>query len=129
MTDAQLTKDRIEALLRFLPALSEPGRSYFAEDIASSRYPIYTDDVIAFFTEAGRPWWADYNYNPREAGPMLLDDARVAVASLEEVKSMLTYCVRCERFCDGAWGELLKTGRVAALLRRIEALTAGGGAR
>jgi hypothetical protein len=35
---------------------------------------------------------------------------------------MLTYCVRGERFCDGHWENLLRSGRVVALLRRLAEL-------
>jgi uncharacterized protein DUF6508 len=35
---------------------------------------------------------------------------------------MLTGCVRGERFCDGYWEGILQTGRVVALLRRLEVL-------
>jgi hypothetical protein len=53
---------------------------------------------------------------------MLEDDACVARATLVEVKTMLTYCVRGERFGDGFWAAMLEQRRVAALLRRLAVL-------
>jgi hypothetical protein len=41
---------------------------------------------------------------------------------LDEIKSMLTYCVRGERFYDGHWEDTLKSGRITALLRRLAVL-------
>jgi hypothetical protein len=35
---------------------------------------------------------------------------------------MLTFCVRGERFCDGHWAEMVKAGRIGAILRRLEQL-------
>ena len=53
---------------------------------------------------------------------MLEDEAFIASANLDEIKTMLTYCVRAERFSDGAWGALLSSGKIVALLRRLDAL-------
>ena len=54
---------------------------------------------------------------------MLSNDELFNKATLEDIKTMLTYCVRSERFCDGAWGALLKSGRIMALLKRLEVIT------
>ena len=32
---------------------------------------------------------------------MFKSEKKLVVASLQEIKSMLTYCIRGERFCDG----------------------------
>jgi hypothetical protein len=53
---------------------------------------------------------------------MLADDAFIRGATLSQVKTMLTYCVRGERFSDGHWAAMLSTGRVVALLERLQAL-------
>lgn len=85
-------------------------------------YPEYTAEVAEFFRLAGQPWWCDYDYNPLEAAPMLADDQAIARATLDQLKTLLTYCVRGERFCDGHWEAILQTGRVVALLRRLREL-------
>ena len=53
---------------------------------------------------------------------MLADSEFVKRASLEQIKTMLTYCVRGERFCDGLRESLLVGGQVVDLLRRLEAI-------
>jgi hypothetical protein len=131
MTDDSITPERADELLRFLPGFSVPGRSYTktwaggertADGAITVPYPVYEDDVLAFFGLAGQPWWSDYAYDPRQAHEMLHDDECIARCSLEELRTMLTYCVRGERFCDGHWEHLLGTGRIVALLRRLAVL-------
>ena len=120
------------------PAVSalfeRPGRAFVerwaggervGENSFTTPYPVYPDDVVVFFQLAGQPCWSDYGYEPREAQRLLADDAFIATASLEQVKTMLTYCVRSERFGDGNWGALLESGRVVVLLRRLQALRDG----
>jgi hypothetical protein len=53
---------------------------------------------------------------------MVESDEAIASATLAEVKTMLTFCVRGERFCDGHWGAVIGQGRIGAILRRLEQL-------
>ena len=53
---------------------------------------------------------------------MLQDDAIIQRATLAEIVTMLTYCVRGERFGDGHWAAMLESGRIVALLKRLRAL-------
>jgi hypothetical protein len=124
-----------DALLRFLPAFNVPGRDFLVRWAGGERtedgaitfpYPVYCDDVLAFFRLAGLPPWCDYAYNPRRAAAMLADDALIERATLAEIVTLLTYCVRGERFCDGHWEMLLKAGRVQAILCRLAALRDAG---
>lgn len=129
--EASLTRVRIDELLQFLPRFEAPDRVFIQrwaggkegpDGARTMPYPVYADDVQAFFRLAGQPWWSDYGYHPARAREMLEDDAFVARATLAEVKTMLTYCVRGERFADGFWAAMLEQGRVVALLRRLAVL-------
>lgn len=131
MNEPSVTPERVDELLRFLPAFEQPGRSFVKEWSSGKQtesgalcfpYPSYAEDVLDFFTCAGQPCWTDFAYDPVAAGRMLADDARIRTATLGEVRSMLTYCVRGERFCDGHWESVLRTGRITALLRRLAEL-------
>jgi len=126
-----ITRERIDELLCFLPRFEVPGRAWIermgggeetAGGAVTMRYPLYCKDVLAFYRLAGQPWWADYGYEPRAAAQMLADEARIARATLDEIKTMLTYCVRGERFADGHWAAMLKSGRIVAILRRLKVL-------
>jgi hypothetical protein len=36
-----------------------------------------------------------------------------------EIKTMLTFCLRGERFADGHWGEMIEAGHIRRLLERL----------
>jgi hypothetical protein len=59
---------------------------------------------------------------PEVADKMIQSDEGIASASLSEIRTMLTFCVRGERFCDGHWGAMIRQGRIAAILNRLEQL-------
>jgi hypothetical protein len=133
MKTEPITRAEIDELLRFLPLFDIPGREYFAgygggerraDGTVTMLYPVYPDDVIEFYRLAGQPCWSDYDYEPREAARMLADEAFIRRATLDEIKTMLTYCVRGERFSDGHWGAMLESGKVIALLKRLRVLRA-----
>jgi hypothetical protein len=116
----RLTRQKIDELLQFLPAFAEPNRQFIKK--WEQYYPVYAADVTQFVRLAGDPWWMDTGYKPDEARQMLADDAFIQSASLEQVKTMLTYFVRGERFSDGHWGSLLVNGRIQTLLHRLQAI-------
>lgn len=129
--DYTITPERADELLRFLPSFDVPGRKYTktwagGEETASGAitvpYPVYEEDVLEFFALAAQPWWSDSDYDPRQAQEKLEDDGFIEGCTLDELRSLLTYCVRGERFCDGHWESVLETGRVVALLRRLAVL-------
>jgi hypothetical protein len=122
----------MDELLQFLPRFEVPNREFVKEwgggeatpdgKAIQVPYPIYCDDVHEFYRLAGQTHWSDFGYNPREAHTMLSQDAFIATASLDQIKTMLTYCVRGERFADGHWAHMLESGRIVALLRRLAVL-------
>ena len=95
-----------------------------ADGVITMPYPNYPQEVDEFFRLTGQSPWCDYGYNPAQASRMVDDDAFIHAASLEEIKTMLTFCVRGERFCDGHWGYLLESGKLVKILERLKALKA-----
>lgn len=127
----EITRERIDELLRFLPRFKVPGRVWIervgggqetADGAVTMYYPLYCEDVLAFYQLAGQPWWSDYGYEPRVAAQMIADEERIARATLGEIKTMLTCCVRGERFSDGHWAAMLESGKIVAILRRLQML-------
>ena len=53
-----------------------------------------------------------------------LDPEKVATASLEDVRRLLTLHMRKERFCEGHMAEMIRSGHIVALLRRLDSLAA-----
>lgn len=125
----QPSSQDIEELVAFLPRLQAEGSGGLegwhcsSEDkggvISISLSPNYSELVSEFFHIAARPCWTDYHYSPEEAGRMLEDQEAVRMASLLQIKSMLTYCVRGERFCQGHWAAMIREGHITRLLRRL----------
>jgi hypothetical protein len=130
MSQHEITRDDIDALLEFLPLFEKPGREFAkwsemvknADGSFSLPYPVYDEDVEEFFSLVGQRGWIDVGYKPEEAARMLADEEFIKGASLEQVKTMLTYCVRGERFCDGHRESLLVGGQIVALLGRLKAI-------
>jgi hypothetical protein len=75
--------------------------------------------VDEFFKAVSNECWLDFEYDPEEAYRMLKDEAAVKAADLAKIKTMLTFCVRGERFSDGHWEEMIKGGHVRRLLERL----------
>ena len=136
--DHQPTLQEIEALTAYLPRLYAEGFSPTRQWRGGEKqkdgsitmpYPDY-DPLVEEFYRAVSGSWLDYEYNPERAYQMLKDENRIKIASLSEIKSMLTFCVRGERFSDGHWAEMIEKGHIRRLLERLneiaERLKSGG---
>ncbi|MBT8050227.1 MAG: hypothetical protein KJN61_07450 [Gammaproteobacteria bacterium] len=53
---------------------------------------------------------------------MIDNETAIQKADLNEIKTMLTFCVRGERFCDGHWGAMIENGSVGQILLRLTEL-------
>ena len=122
------TTQEIDELIAFLPRLYRDGfapvkqwRGGEREDgVISLPWPEYDEIVQSFFHVASRPAWSDTAYRPEEAGAMLADEAAVKTADLAQIRTMLTYCARGERFSDGHWAAMIEDGHIRRLLQRLE---------
>jgi Family of unknown function (DUF6508) len=129
MKDTRLpTIQEIEELTAFLPRLYAEGFSPVLKWEGGEKqkdgsitfpYPAYDSLVEAFFRVLGKECWLDYNYSPEGASSMIRDENLIKIASLPQVKTMLTFCVRGERFSDGHWEEMIQQGYIRRLLERL----------
>ena len=85
-------------------------------------WPEYGPIVERFFRVASKECWCDYDYRPDEAGEMLENEDMIKNVDIDELKTLLTYYVRGERFCDGHWGAMIEGGHVRRLLERLAEL-------
>ena len=127
------TREEILQLTAFLPRLQAPGfqpvvrwggGARAADGAISMPWPEYDEVVGALFRAASAAPWCDYNYQPTHAGRMANDPQAISQADLAQVRTMLTWCVRGERFCDGHWLAVLERGTVQRLLVRLTELAA-----
>jgi len=125
------TSSEIRELVSFLPRLygegfipiREWGGGTENEDGALVMpWPVYEEAVEEFFKVASSEYWTDYGYSPQLAGAMLENYEFVASADLAEIRTMLTYCVRGERFGEGHWGAMIDGGNIRRLLQRLAEL-------
>jgi len=117
----------MEELLSFLPRLYAEGFVPVKRWEGGRRedgslvmpYPEYDPLVKEFYCAAASECWLDSEYDPEEAHTLLGDVDAVRHADLGQIRTMLTYCVRGERFCDGHWGAMIKDGHIRRLLERL----------
>ena len=128
------TSQEIEDLVSFLPRLYAEGFTPIirwgggtkGEDgIIAMPWPEYDQVIKDFFRVASYECWSDYDYLSEEAGQMLKNADVIKTADLDQIKTMLTYCVRGERFCDGHWGAMIEGGYVKRILQRLGEIGAG----
>lgn len=123
------TLAQIETLIGYLPRLYAEGfvpierwdgGEKQIDGSFTMPYPKYNPLVEEFFTTISRDGWLDHEYQPEQAIQMLQDEHLVKQASLDQIRTMLTFCVRGERFSDGHWGEMIQKGYIRQLLERLE---------
>lgn len=81
-------------------------------DVPTWPFPEYEEIVEKFFQTASKECWTDYDYTPEKAGQMLENENIIENADISQIKTMLTFCVRGERFCDGHWAEMIENGNI-----------------
>ena len=126
------TLQDIEELTAYLPRLYAEGFSPVirweggkqANGSFTLPYPKYDPLVEEFYRLGGGPW-IDVQYNPEKAWQMLKDENLIKTASLAQIKTMLTFCVRGERFSDGHWGEMIEKGYIRRILERLNEIKQG----
>ena len=122
------TSREIDRLVVFLPRLYADGFTPIREwgggtTDQSGKYtfpwPRYEAVVEEFFRVASSECWTDYGYDPHAAGRLLENEDAVRDADLPQIKAMLTYCVRGERFGEGHWAAMVENRHVKRLLERL----------
>ncbi len=132
------TLQEIETLTAYLPRLYAEGFSPAtqwnggkqADGTFIMPYPDYDPLVEEFYRTISTGGWLDTGYNPDQAYQMIQNEDLIKNASLPQVRAMLTFCVRGERFSDGHWAEMIEKGYIRRLLERLneiaEQLRSGG---
>lgn len=118
----------IDALLAFLPGFRERDRRFVhTEPSVENNWGYrYEPDVAAFFRVASAECWMDHDYDPERATTLLKDSRAIADANLLTLRTLMTACVRGEKFCDGWWASILQDGTLLAVLERLETIRGPG---
>jgi hypothetical protein len=131
MTTNPTTAD-FDELLAYLPLFSDEefqpvrnSRSSHNTGTASvyNPWPEYTQAVLDFVSAAEKDCWCDPEYPRKEIARAGSDRHAVACATLEDIQSMLTWCVRGERFCDGHWRAVIEDKTIHNILVRLRELS------
>ncbi len=113
-----------QKLVDYLPTIDEISQDS-VRAVTDGCYYIYKKKVNEFFTLLGnvcenRNIVINYQfYNPNE---LLEDDEKIANANLLEIRAMLTFFTRGERFFDGFRNARLKNAQVKKVLQRLKKL-------
>lgn len=106
----------------FSPIRSWKGGKPLPDGSTTTLYPEYDPIVSRFYEAASAEAWRDEQYNPEEAQRMIAEPSKIAGASLEEIRSLLTYCARGERFADGHWAAMIERGYIKQIFARLTSL-------
>lgn len=126
-TDRLPTEKEIKELVAFLPQLYAKGFQPVIKWHGGRRSggvfelprPEYNPVVEDFFRLASQDVWCDFDYDPVRTGDDLQTPGFIQKASLSEIRTLLTFCVRGERFCDGHWGAMIEQGYIRSILERL----------
>ncbi|MEJ2515908.1 MAG: DUF6508 domain-containing protein [Gammaproteobacteria bacterium] len=121
------TQDEIGELLAFLPIFTapdyQPVREWHggkAEDgVIQMAWPDYDEAVNRFSDAVHKDCWLDGDYVSADVPGMLHEESRIERATLDEIRTLLTFCVRGDRFCEGHLGDMIEAGHVTRILRRL----------
>lgn len=125
--DQMPTQAEIDELLSFLPRLYKEGFSpttddpctRSAEGVVEITGPKYNELVLDFVNSASKDCWSDANYLVSKPQDIIGSKTAIESASVAELKSVITFFVRGERFCDGHWGVLIADGTIRRVLSRL----------
>ena len=129
--DRMPTQEEVDELLALLPVFSAPDYQPVLkwhggetkDKVMHVLWPEYDEAVDRFIEVVHKDCWIDRDYVSADVPSMLVDESRITTAGLREIKSMLTFCVRGERFCDGHLGDMIEGGYVTQILERLATIT------
>ena len=125
MDDESLNDERVAELLSFLPFFEKSQGKKVIKWLGGEKtedgstvwpFPDYPNEVILFFKVASQPWWSR-SYLGIKLWPLL--EAGLEGIDMNTAKSVLTCFARGERFCDGLWVDLVESGALVLLLKKI----------
>jgi Family of unknown function (DUF6508) len=131
-TKSQTVSTRIAAITAFLPIFEAIATDDFAQLVGSTDVPgeipfmghLEYHPAVGQFMHAcyenGMVLSFDWGVWSDEAHRYMKDSQLVTAASLKTCMKLLTTHLRAERFCDGHLQDVLRSGHISAVLRRLQ---------
>ncbi len=131
-TNSKAGPTAIEAVVKFLPIFEAIAPDDFAQLVGSTEVPgeipfmghlEYHPAVSQFMHacyENGMVLSFDWGAWSDEAHRYMKDPQLIRAASLKTCMKLLTTHLRAERFCDGHLEDVLRSGHITAVLRRLQ---------
>ena len=88
-------------------------------DLISGGLYTYHPSVIKFFEIASQEHWKDYKYIDNFSEEMI-EPGKIEEASIDQLKTILTWCDRGERFVEGQWEDVIKNEIIKRVLLRLK---------
>lgn len=118
--------EEIDELLSYLPRLYPDGAAIETHIYKEGEYwPTYFEVVNDFFKAVAKACWCDLNYPNHRPYDKLASPEYIAQANMADIQTLLTYCIRGERFGDGHHAQMIKEGYILRILTRLAQLRAG----
>jgi len=124
------TLEDFEEIIAFYPTLNRrdfdpiiewKGGDKIEDNVNFMRWPIYDPVVKEFLKVADKECWRDHHFNQYVVSKMITSDVVVQCADLPQIKQMISFCVRGDKFMsEGYLGSMIKDGHVSRLLKRLD---------
>ena len=93
------------------------------DGVISWPFPVYEDRLNEFISEFYKTNFMDYEYERtlvRHLGRSHKDmNEKIDDADFDLINAILTYHIRCDRFCNGHLGDMVKEGVLLRLVERL----------
>lgn len=129
--DIPVSEDNADAILRFLPMFRrrdfDPGAPVV--DPGVMPYWRYSGKVLEFIKALyDNRWVVNFDWVGWQAAARRYGEypELIALAGVDEVRRMLTFHARKDRFCDGHLAVTITSGQMAVILDRIAELRRAG---
>lgn len=124
-----LTRENIDNILKYLPLLEDKDKKFYREApqdkpgvvvlpfyvLTAIGHNFYEDLYKEGFVTKFR--WMDWI---AEAGEYSANDEKLSKADLMDIRRLLTIIVRQDRFCEGLLEEVIESGFVLKILKRLK---------
>lgn len=123
----RLATEHMDALIAFLPILERPDFIPSREKRKREYLPIQVwgpelQQLYELLGSSGFIYPFDWGAWQNRAAVYIRDPRRLRRARLQTIRKLCTVHVRKERFCEGHFLQAVRTGHIAAILRRIRCL-------